>query len=228
MTNALRHRPAPLLVWPTWLHLPLGGTAAASGARPGEADARDAEESEWLQRARDGDPEGFRLLVDRYRDLAYEVALRILRSPEEAEEVTQDSFVRAWRALGGFREEARFSTWLYRIVTRCALDAAQSARRRQERERSAVAVETLPAPAAPAPSVTDSMRLERILADLSPVRRAVVTLFYLRERTVDEVAEILEMPSGTVKTHLHRARANLRRAWRRRKTQERRRGLPEL
>jgi RNA polymerase sigma-70 factor (ECF subfamily) len=216
--------------WPALpLRLPMG---VAGKDRAGAADASEArrvEESDWIRRARGGDPEGFRQLVDRYRDLTYEVALRIVRSPEEAEEVTQDAFVRAWRAIGGFREESRFSTWLYRIVSRRALDAAATARRRRERIGDPVEVETLPDPAAGrAPNVTDSLRLERILEDLAPVRRAVVTLFYLRERSVDEVAEILEMPAGTVKTHLYRARADLRRAWNRRKAQEKRSGMPEL
>ena len=223
MTNALRSS-----VLPTWLSLPLGTAPSEREQAPDAAEARRVEESEWIRSARGGDSGAYRHLVDRYRDLAYEVALRIVRSPEEAEEVTQDAFVRAWRALPGFREEARFSTWLYRIVTRRALDAATAAKRRNERTTTMIDLETLPAPGGREPRVTDGRRLERILADLTPVRRAVVTLFYLRDRTIDEVAEILEMPSGTVKTHLHRARAELRRAWNRSLTREKRSGLSDL
>lgn len=209
--------------------LPMGTGGASRAATPDATETRRIEESRWIRLARGGDPDGFRHLVDRYRDLAYEVALRIVRSPEEAEEVTQDAFVRAWRALDGFREESRFSTWLYRIVSRRALDAAAAARQHRDRSGDSVEVETLPDPAAGrGRSVTDSLRLERILTDLTPVRRAVVTLFYLRERSVDEVAEILEMPAGTVKTHLYRARADLRRAWNRRRAQEKRSGMPDL
>ncbi len=212
---------------PARLALPLG---AAADRRP-EADAaetRVVEERDWIRLARNGDHHAFRGLVDRYRDLAYEVALRIVRSSEEAEEVAQDAFVRAWRALPGFREEARFSTWLYRIVTRRALDVAGSARRRAERSATELDPETLPDRSVAPVRVTDALRLERVLADLTPTRRAVVTLFYLRDCTVDEVAEILEMPAGTVKTHLHRGRNELRSAWQRRTAQEKRRGLSDL
>jgi RNA polymerase sigma-70 factor (ECF subfamily) len=220
MANALL-LPAP----PVRLAPSLSGAAAHDA---GMAGARHAEEAAWIRGARAGDPDAFRRLVDRYRDLAYEVALRIVRSPEEAEEIAQDAFVRAWRALPGFREEARFSTWLYRIVTRRALDVAGSARVRAARFAAELDPETLPGPAAPAPALTDARRLDRILAGLEPVRRAIVTLYYLRERTVDEVAEIVEMPANTVKTHLHRARAELRRAWNRSLAQEGRYGLPRL
>ena len=68
--------------------------------------------------------------------------------------------------------------------------------------------------------MTDLMLLERILEELSPESRAVVTLYYLRDLPVDEVAKILDMPAGTVKTHLHRSRATLRRAWLRRAGKE--------
>jgi len=214
MTNALR-LPALTALGPD------------RSAEPRAAGATRDEESGWIRHARDGDPDAFRRLVDRYRDLAYEVALRIVRDPDDAEEVAQDAFVRAWRALPGFREESRFSTWLYRIVTRRALDAASSARRHSERRAPDLDPEALPDPA-PTRPVTDALRLERVLGGLSPLRRAVLILFYLRERTVDEVAEILDLPSGTVKTHLHRGRAELRRAWRTSLVRERRRGLSDL
>jgi RNA polymerase sigma-70 factor (ECF subfamily) len=219
MANALRLPAPPLRLAPS-----LSGAARGAGA----AGARRAEEAAWLRSARAGDPDAFRRLVDRYRDLAYEVALRIVRSPEEAEEIAQDAFVRAWRALAGFREESRFSTWLYRIVSRRALDVAGSARVRAGRCATEVDPEALPDRATPAHRLGDARRLDRVLAELEPLRRAVVTLYYLRERTVEEIAEILEMPANTVKTHLHRARAELRRAWNRSLTQERRSGLPEL
>jgi RNA polymerase sigma-70 factor (ECF subfamily) len=150
--------------------------------------------------------------VERHADAVFETALRIVRSREEAEEAAQDAFVRAWRALDGFREEARFSTWLYRIAVRCALDAAARLRQRRDRE---VAAEPERIERAPAPdrAVTDRRRLERALGRLTAVQRAVVTLFYLRDRPVEEVARILDLPAGTVKTHLHRARGALRRHW---------------
>lgn len=186
--------------------LPVARTSGRSDATVEE------EERTWILRARRGDRDAFRHLVDRYRDPVYETALRIVRSREDAEEVAQDAFVRAWRALDGFRGESRFSTWLYRIATRCALDAAERVRKRRGREVGAEP-EAIEAFAAPAPPETDRLRLERVLGELDPLPRAVVTLHYLRDRPVDEIAEILGLPAGTVKTHLHRSRARMRAVW---------------
>jgi RNA polymerase sigma-70 factor (ECF subfamily) len=186
-------------------------------ARPGAAEPTPlpGEETRWIRRASAGDPDAFRELVDRYRDRAYEVALRIVRNAQEAEEVTQDAFVRAWRALEGFRGEARFSTWLYRIVTRCALDAAERNRRRATHE-TGLEPEMMETVAADVPAAEPHLvGLDRLLGELAPVPRAVVTLFYLRERRIEEIAAILDLPPGTVKTHLHRSRAQLRRGWQR-------------
>jgi RNA polymerase sigma-70 factor (ECF subfamily) len=194
----------------SWDRLLASGTAAAAPA------VREDPDREWVLRARKGDAAAFRVLVDRYRHQALEVALRIVRSPEAAEETAQDAFIRAWKALDGFRHEARFSTWLYRIVTRCALDAVRRARTRDRRETGIApeALAAIPDPAR-APEGLRRRRLERILGELAPVPRAVVTLFYLRDLTVEEIAGILDLPQGTVKTHLHRSRAALRSAWRR-------------
>ena len=86
-------------------------------------------EGQLVERARAGQEDAFRALVDRYRDRAYGLALRITRSPQEAEDAAQEAFVRAWNALPGFRSDASFGTWLYRIVARRALDRAMAARR---------------------------------------------------------------------------------------------------
>lgn len=175
-----------------------------------------AGEAEWVRLAKRGDDDAFRRLVDRYADRACEIALRVVRSPEEAEEAAQEAFLKAWTALPRFREEARFSTWLYRIVTRCALDRARMMKRRAARE-TAVEQEHLEsfggAGGDEGEQLTDLMLLERILGRLSAESRAVVTLHYLRDLPVNDVAETLGMPPGTVKTHLHRSRATLRRAW---------------
>lgn len=196
---------------------PLRALEAERAAAEDGAERRAADEAEaaWIRDARRGDPEAFRRLVERHGDQVYETALRIVGTREEAEEAAQDAFLRAWRALPGFREEARFSTWLYRIVTRRALDGARGARKRAEREGAVEPeiLEACPAPARTPGADTAMRRLRPLLERLDPTPRAVVTLFYLRDLTVREVAEILELPEGTVKTHLHRSRAELRRAW---------------
>jgi RNA polymerase sigma-70 factor (ECF subfamily) len=180
------------------------------------AAAEAAEEAEWIERARRGDAAAFRRLVERHKDRAYGLALRILGSAADAEEVAQDAFVRIWRALPEFRGEARFTTWLHRIVVHRAYDAAVRMRRRADREESLEAlvehrgVEA----AATAPGAGEESRrvIEPLLARLTDVQRAVVALYYYEDRSVEEVSRVLELPTNTVKTHLHRARAALRAA----------------
>src|SRR5258706_4108508 len=87
--------------------------------------ARMADERRLIARAQSGDTAAFRTLVERHQARAYTLALRIVRSAPDAEEVSQDAFVRVWTALPGFRGESSFATWLYRIVARRAFDPAQ-------------------------------------------------------------------------------------------------------
>jgi RNA polymerase sigma-70 factor (ECF subfamily) len=166
-----------------------------------------------VARAREGDAAAFRALVERHRDRAYAVALRITRSPAEAAEAAQEGLVRAWVALPDFRGEAAFGTWLHRVVARRALDRAEALARRRGREVGVeAALQEADGAAAPGDPLA-AARLARLLGRLTPAQRAVVTLFYLEERRVEDVAAALGMPGNTVKTHLHRARAALRQAW---------------
>jgi RNA polymerase sigma-70 factor, ECF subfamily len=167
----------------------------------------------WVARARRGDAEAYRVLVERHRHQAFAVARRIVRSESDAEEVAQDAFVRAWRALPEFRGESRFGTWLHSIVVRRALDRAEVLGRRRGRERQ---VEVLPEPAAGAPDPEAARRVRRLdglMGVLSDTQRAAVSLYYYEDRSVENVAEVLGLPVNTVKTHLSRARAVLREAW---------------
>lgn len=175
--------------------------------------ARMADERRLIARAQSGDTAAFRVLVERHQARAVALALRIVRSAPDAEEVAQDAFVRVWTALPGFRGESSFATWLYRIVARRAFDRVDVLKHRRARER---AEEKLPEPVAPAPADDDTLRaalLQRLVADLSPAQRSVVTMFYYEGRSVEQVSAILNMPENTVKTHLLRARAALRTAW---------------
>jgi len=173
----------------------------------------DRDEAEWVEGARGGDPEAYRRLVDRHRDRAYGLARRMLRSEADAEEVAQDAFVRAWRALPAFRGEARFGTWLHQIVVRLALDRLETLKRRHRREPELGPTRE---PAVEGPDHDErlrAMRLESMVSRLNDAQRAAVTLYYYEERSVEEVATILRLPENTVKTHLSRARAALRDAW---------------
>jgi RNA polymerase sigma-70 factor (ECF subfamily) len=185
---------------------------------PESRDAREARIRSLLERSRGGDQSAFRELVVLHQDRAYGLALRITRSPADAEEVAQDAFLRAWLALARFRGESSFGTWLHRIVARRAFDRLAQLRTRRGREVEVEEVADLPAPAAGAAGggaepAARARRLERMVRALPAAQRATVTLYYYEDRSVEQVAGILGMPENTVKTHLSRARAALRAAW---------------
>ena len=178
------------------------------------------DEGTLLARSREGDARAYRALVELHQDRVYGMALRILRSPADAEEVAQDAFVRAWLALRDFRGESTFGTWIHRIAARRALDRAATLRARRARESTwEHAAEIVPAEA-PSPPRPGSARLELLLEALSPAQRAVIACFYFEDLPIPEVARMLAMPEGTVKTHLSRGRAALRAEWTRRRRLE--------
>ncbi len=162
--------------------------------------------------ARGGSEAAFRVLVDRYRDRIFGLALRISGSREPAQEIAQDTFVRAWQALPHFRGDSRFSTWIYRIAYRRALDERALLARRREREPALEESDVAAAVASESrsPDWATRLRLERCIRALPEALRACVTLFYAADQSVEEIAGVLGVPAGTVKTHLHRARGELR------------------
>jgi RNA polymerase sigma-70 factor, ECF subfamily len=173
-----------------------------------------------VDRARAGDPAAFRALVEGHQARVLGLAWRLTGARADAEEVAQDAFVRAWRALPAFRGESAFATWLHRIVTRVALDRrAQAVRRR--RHEVGLEDEVAAAVAADAPNAGDAAGEDRmtararvaLLAGLSETQRTAVTLHYLEDRPVLEVAQAMDVPENTVKTHLARARATMREAF---------------
>jgi RNA polymerase sigma-70 factor (ECF subfamily) len=183
---------------------------------------RDSDERALLDRSRAGDAAAYRVLVERHRDRAYGLALRILRSPPDAEEVAQDGFVRAWLALPRFRGDSSFGTWLHRIVARRAFDRAVVLKARRTREAIEDEAQHVAADAGvPVEQAALGLKLERLMERLNEKERAVITLFYYEGRSVEQVAKTLEMPGGSVKSLLGRARAALRAGWLREERQGR-------
>ena len=187
-------------------------------SNPGVETQREAE-ALLLERCRKGDTRAFQALVEAHQDRAYALALRIVRRELDAEEVAQDAFVRAWRSIGEFRGDAAFGTWLHRIVVRRALDRSETLRAQSARE---VESEDELADRPDASGISDppgsvpsreARRLARMMDALPPIQRAVLSLHYYEDRSVSEIATLLDMPEGTVKTHMSRARAALREAW---------------
>jgi RNA polymerase sigma-70 factor (ECF subfamily) len=155
------------------------------------------------------------VLVTRHQRYVYNLAFRLLREAGEAEDLAQEAFLRAWRGLGGFRGEAKFTTWLYRIVTNLCYNRL-SGLRRQLLEADLDDLDSLALSSEAEPSLaveTAEQRafLHRQVAALPEKYRLVITLFYLQEFSYQEIAQVLDLPLGTVKTHLFRARERLKR-----------------
>jgi RNA polymerase sigma-70 factor (ECF subfamily) len=168
-----------------------------------------------VRRAQRGDQEAFGVLVARHQRYVYNLAYRLLREVGEAEDLAQEAFLRAWRGLGGFRGEAKFTTWLYRIVTNLCYNRL-SGLHRQLLEADLDDLDSLALPREADPSLAVEMVeqrafLHRQVAALPEKYRLVITLFYLQEFSYQEMAQVLDLPLGTVKTHLFRARERLKR-----------------
>ena len=148
-------------------------------------------------------PQALERLLDLYQKKVFRMAWVMLRDTGRAEEVTQDVFLKLWRALPAYDGRAAVRTWLYTIARNTCLSAvrAESYRRTDELDERSE-------PAAPSQVLAD-LALDECLAKLPPAQREVVTLFYLQEKSVGDVAAMLHLPEGTVKSHLHRARRAL-------------------
>ena len=179
------------------------------------------DESDWVRRAQNGDAEAFALLVGEHQQFVYNLAWRALGNPHEAEDAAQDAFVRAWLALPNFRGQSQFRTWLYRIVTNVCYNRLP----RLRREISAMGDEEVTAlrvPDADTSDIAASLEQDEVRAHLHrqidslPERyKILVALRYQQELSYEEIAGVLSLPLGTVKTGLFRARAQLREALRR-------------
>lgn len=171
------------------------------------------QETELVARLRRGDQRAFEELVIAYQHRVFGVAVRMLGSRAEAEEIAQETFLRAHRALPEFRGEARLGTWLYAIASRLCLNRLASSERRLARGGDD-ALAAAPSPDADAAATLERAELDAALqeaiAALPEERRIVVILRDLEGLSYDEIAEALALEPGTVRSRLHRARLDLK------------------
>ena len=174
--------------------------------------ARDMDADRALvNRCNGGDIRAFEELVDRHRDVVVRVAARIV-GPTDAEDVTQDAFLRAFHRLERFRGDATFRAWLLQITHNAAVDHLNSRRSEpleEGGERDAPVRDVERMPAERLEQRERASRLERKLRGLSPEHRAVLVLRDVEGFSYDEIARITSAPLGTVKVRLHRARRDL-------------------
>jgi RNA polymerase sigma-70 factor (ECF subfamily) len=157
-----------------------------------------------------GRAEAFGTLVERYDRAVYHLAYRTLRNPEEARDATQEAFFKAYRSLRTFRPGAKFSTWIFSIAYHACCDRL-SRRKRYSNEELPERADPGAGPESQAIAEDEARRLRAAIAALPEKYRTVVTLYHLQGRQYDEIAQVLGIPMGTVKTHLFRAKEQLRR-----------------
>jgi len=158
--------------------------------------------------AKQGDHDAFGQLVCRHQKYAFNVAYRVIGNRAEAEDMTQEAFVRAWRGLSNFRGQAKFTTWLYRIV--CNLCLNRLPRLRRELLQAEPLERMTSDPALSPPRLFEIRErvtfIHAVLKRLPEKYRLVLTLRYFQDMPYAEIAAVLDLPMGTVKTHIHRAR----------------------
>ncbi|HSE92786.1 MAG TPA: sigma-70 family RNA polymerase sigma factor [Methylomirabilota bacterium] len=179
----------------------------------------DSDDQALVERSRNGDLAAFEPLVEKYRERVWRLAYNYLRDREEAWDVAQEAFVRAWQALPSFRGQSAFYTWLFRIVVNVATDRARprAARGRAfgtetvpEEEWERVMVDQEAGPEDTAARAEQRERIRRGLEALPEHHRAIIMLSDLEGLSYREIAQVLQIPMGTVMSRLHNARKRLR------------------
>jgi RNA polymerase sigma factor (sigma-70 family) len=168
-----------------------------------------------VRRVLQGDRSAFRQLVESYQQYVFTIAHNVLKNREEAEEVAQDVFLKVYKMLGSYRQESKFSSWLYAVAYRSAIDASRRKKLpAQSLEKDGTEL--------PIPDLVSKNSLENLqdqelstwvhgaVQTLKPQDATIVTLFYLNEQPVSEIAKITGLSITNVKTKLHRLREQLR------------------
>jgi len=178
--------------------------------------AEGPDEDELVRRAKDGDRRAFDRLVEAHTSQVWATVWRILRHREDTEDIVQEVFVAAHRALSGFRGESKFSTWLHRIAVTRALNHVERAEEKLRRASDPIDPGTFDPPAALGTPLhaLEAKELMRRLADclakLPSAWRAVLALRDAEENSYEQIAETLRVELGTVRSRLARARASLK------------------
>lgn len=167
----------------------------------------------YIAKVLQGDTNAFSMLIDRYKDMVYSLALKMTKNTEDAEEVAQDAFLKAYKSLASFKGEAKFSSWLYSIVYHACLDKIKkNTKRYQEIEINEYTEQKLEDLDGVLQQLDRKERAERIaqcLDMLPEEERAIIWLFYFEEKSLNEILEITHLSKSNVKVKLHRARKKL-------------------
>ena len=176
------------------------------------------QEQQWVEAARQGDQSAFEQLVHLYEKRVLALTTRMCKNPADAEEAAQEAFLSAWQGLPFFRGDASFSTWLYRLASNACVDLLRREGRRQsaagpslnDEEVQLEVPDTAPSPQEQAERSELRQQIEAGLQARTPDHRQVLVLRELHQLSYDEIADVLDLDLGTVKSRINRGRKQLR------------------
>jgi len=175
-----------------------------------------ATEAQWLNLAQKGDPQAFSELVETYQKPVYNLCYRMLGTAEDAEDASQETFLRAYKSMRRYDNSRPFSTWLLSIAAHYCIDQIR------RRRLSIVSIEELPVPDVPdvSPGLETTVsrneerrRIRKLLDTLAPTDRAAVIMYYWYDFSYDEICQALSLSVSAVKSRLHRARRAMAEVW---------------
>ena len=160
-----------------------------------------------------GDTQAFSVLVDVYKDLVFTLAIRMLKNREEAEEVSQDTFIKIYKALPKFKGESKLSTWIYKVAYNTCLDQIKKNNRRYDEVAidsfSENQIKTLDNALDALEEKEQQQTIQDCLQQLMSKDSFLLTLFYFEELSLEEISKVVNMEANTVKVNIHRARKRL-------------------
>jgi len=160
-----------------------------------------------------GDTQAFSVLVDVYKDLVFTLAIRMLKNREEAEEVSQDTFIKIYKALPKFKGESKLSTWIYKVAYNTCLDQIKKNNRRYDEVAidsfSENQIKTLDNALDALEEKEQQKTIQECLQQLASKDSFLLTLFYFEELSLEEISKVVNMEANTVKVNIHRARKRL-------------------
>lgn len=171
------------------------------------------QEKTIINKINDGDTQAFAILVDRYKDLVFTLAIRMLKNREEAEEVAQDTFIKVFTALPKFKGDSKLSTWIYKVAYNTCLDRI----RKNKRGVDEVGIDSfIEHQIKTVDNALDALEekeqqqiIQHCLQQLASKDSFLLTLFYFEELSLEEISQIVNMEPNTVKVNVHRARKRL-------------------
>ena len=178
------------------------------------------DDAKWVKQAQKGDSTAFEQLVLAHQNQIYRLCFRMVGNAEDAADMVQEAFLKAWRNLDRFQGDAAFSTWLYRLASNCCLDFLRSQKRRptvsmtsEDEEGEEQTVEVADNSATPEETLLqkeEQREIAQAMASLDEEQRQILTLRVVNDLSYTEIAELLTIKEGTVKSRIARARENLR------------------